>query len=65
MKFSQRMGIELYTKPIQIGSIDEDLRNTLWNMLTKHYWNKYRNHSNYPGLINRSNFKWTIHCNLD
>lgn len=38
MKFSERMGIELATKSIQISSIDADLRNALWSLLTLHYW---------------------------
>ena len=38
LNFSQRIGIAPSKKPIQIGSINEDLRNTLWNLLKIHYW---------------------------
>ncbi len=31
MKFSQRHGIVPTTKPIQVDSMDDDLRNGLWN----------------------------------
>ena len=40
MKFSERMGIEPATKSIQIDYIDTDLINTLWSLLTLHYWNR-------------------------
>lgn len=33
MKFSQRMGITPATKAIQIESIDDDLKNGLWNLI--------------------------------
>ena len=42
MKFSQRIGIEPGIKSIQIGSIDEELRNTLWSLLTGSYWKYYK-----------------------
>lgn len=41
MNFSQRIGIKPGRKPIQINSIDEDLRNTLWSLLTVFYWDIY------------------------
>ncbi len=41
LNFSQRMGIAPPKKPIQIGSIDTDLRNTLWNLLQIHYWDTF------------------------
>ena len=36
------MGLEPIKKPIQMDSIDEELRNTLWSMLTIYYWDTYR-----------------------
>ena len=42
LNFSQRIGLEPTTKPIQIGSIDNDLRNTLWSLLTASYWNNFK-----------------------
>ncbi|RYG15549.1 MAG: hypothetical protein EOO07_15160 [Chitinophagaceae bacterium] len=42
MKFSQRLGINPQLKIIQIESIDEDLKNSLWNALTLFYWNSYK-----------------------
>lgn len=41
MRFSQRMGITPSEKVIQIESIDDDLRNTLWSVLTAFYWDKF------------------------
>lgn len=41
MKFSQRIGIMPIEKAIQIGSIDEDLRNSLWSLLTVFYWDTF------------------------
>jgi len=32
MKFSQRIGKSIITKDIQIESIDNDLKNGLWNI---------------------------------
>jgi len=40
VSFSQRMGFETLKKAFQIDSIDDDLRNGLWNMLTIYYWDK-------------------------
>jgi hypothetical protein len=36
--FSQRKGIKPVKKVIQVDSMDEDLRNGLWNALTVFYW---------------------------
>lgn len=41
MKFSQRLGIVSVSKSIQIESLDEDLLNSLWSLLSIHYWNKF------------------------
>ncbi|GAA6186430.1 hypothetical protein [Aliiglaciecola sp. NS0011-25] len=41
MLFSQRIGINPAEKVIQIDSIDEDLRNGLWNALSLFYWENY------------------------
>ena len=58
MNFSQRIGIKPIRKPIQINSIDENLRNTLWSLLTASYWEIYKAH---PGasqdLIKGSNLE--------
>ena len=42
MNFSQRIGIKPIKKPIQINDIDEELRNTLWSLLTGSYWKYYK-----------------------
>lgn len=36
-EFSERMGL-IHKKAIQCGSMDTDLRNSLWNVLHKHFW---------------------------
>ena len=40
MSFSQRKGIKPVRKAIQIDDIDSDLRNSLWNALDIHYWQR-------------------------
>ena len=54
MRFSQRVGINPPEKILQLDSIDEDLRNGLWNTLTVIYWNSYRRPNHHP--INRTDF---------
>jgi len=39
--FSQRRGLKPTEKQIQLDSIDDDLKNSLWNCLLKVYWNKF------------------------
>lgn len=38
--FSQRMGIKPVKSAIQVDSMDDDLRISLWNALIKYYWDK-------------------------
>lgn len=38
--FSQRKGLKLVKNIMQVDSMDEDLRNGLWNALSIYYWNK-------------------------
>ena len=40
LSFSQRMGIKPVKSSIQHENMDEDLRNSLWNVLTLFYWEK-------------------------
>lgn len=51
MRFSQRSGIIPIQKVIQIGVIDDDLRNSLWSLLTLFYWNAF-NKAKY-GFMNK------------
>jgi len=37
-RFSERMGLKKVKTDIQVDSIDEALRNCLWNVLTVYYW---------------------------
>jgi hypothetical protein len=48
--FSERKGIKPVKSFIQVDSIDNDLRNGLWNALKLNYWNKLRKGyiSSYP-----------------
>lgn len=41
MRFSQRQGITPTTKVVQREEIDQDLHNSLWNVLTLFYWDSY------------------------
>ncbi len=38
MKFSQRKGINPVSEVIQIDGMSQELRNSLWNVLTMHFW---------------------------
>ena len=49
------MGIKPAKKSIQIESIDAELRNTLWSLLTIHYWKKFRTPRDYENYIEPSN----------
>ncbi|MCW2038266.1 AbiJ-NTD4 domain-containing protein [Xanthomonas campestris] len=42
MLFSQRRGITLVREAIQVDSIDEELRNGLWNMIQTSVWDSHR-----------------------
>ncbi|WP_341922721.1 hypothetical protein [Polaromonas sp. YR568] len=54
MRFSQRIGLSPATKLAQRESIDDELRNSLWSLLTLFYWNTYRRPGN--GMYGRSDF---------
>ena len=41
MRFSQRIGLKPSTKLAQLESIDDDLRSSLWSLLTLCYWDAY------------------------
>lgn len=41
MVFSQRIGITPNEKLVQLRTMDSDLRNTLWSLLTVFYWEKF------------------------
>ncbi len=40
--FSQRKGIKLVKSVVQVDSMDDELRNSLWNALTIYYWNRVK-----------------------
>lgn len=42
MKFSQRIGITPETKLVQVESMDDELRNSLWSILCAFYWDTYQ-----------------------
>lgn len=48
MLFSQRMGIKPPKKEIQIDSMDNDLRNSLWNALIIFFWDEIKAYWNKP-----------------
>jgi hypothetical protein len=47
MKFSERYGYKPVRDVIQLESMDEPLRNGLWNLLHHHYWDKAHHTSGY------------------
>ncbi len=58
MRFSERYGHKKVRELVQLESIDEPLRNTLWNLLKIHVWNDAR-HSN---LLVESNHGIKLLC---
>ncbi len=48
--FSQRMGITIKKDTFQIESMDNDLRNSIWNALTICYWEPFKGESTTEGL---------------
>lgn len=54
MRFSQRIGLMPVIKLAQRESIDDDLRSSLWNLLTLIYWNSYK--SSRGEFIGRSDY---------
>jgi len=46
MKFSQRIGLKPLNPPLQLDSIDNDLRNTLWNILSINLIEGYQKYVN-------------------
>jgi hypothetical protein len=43
--FSQRKGLKPVKSVMQVDSMDDDLRNGLWNALTVYYWSKVESDS--------------------
>lgn len=46
MRFSERHSFKPVKSAIQLNSMDGDLRNSLWNTLTKHYWKRLGSEDN-------------------
>lgn len=59
MKFSQRIGKVSATKQLQIDSLDDDLKNGLWNGIKLYILDVYSKTNNYP---NDSEFK--VFCSI-
>ncbi|MFP3678856.1 hypothetical protein SB725_17295 [Pseudomonas sp. SIMBA_041] len=57
MDFSQRMGLLPASKVIQSDSIDIDLRNTLWNILSECYWSTFYPDYSTHKILSGSNFE--------
>ncbi|MBD9461633.1 AbiJ-NTD4 domain-containing protein [Pseudomonas sp. Pdm06] len=57
MDFSQRMGLLPASKVIQSDSIDMDLRNTVWNILSECYWNTFYPDFSGHKILRGSNFE--------
>ena len=64
MRFSQRIGLKPLEKIIQKDSIDIELRNGLWNVLTLTYWNNYKASSN-SGLYGVGRTDYIKHSNFE
>lgn len=58
LSFSQRMGLVPAVKVAQVDSIDTNLKNSLWNVLTLECWSGYYSRErSYPDRLRTSNFK--------
>lgn len=55
MLFSQREGIKP-VKPFQTDSMDNELKNGLWNTLKIFYWDKIQEHYTYENYLNDEGF---------
>lgn len=66
MLFSQRIGQSPLVKVAQRESIDAELRNALWSLLTIFYWDKYKCPSRNPfgrsDSISQSNMENLFYC---
>ncbi len=60
LSFSQRQGIEPVRKVLQIDSMDQELKNSLWSLLNIFYWEKFEG-----GLDDISDGNRIKHSNLD
>ena len=47
MKFSERKGITQTKNILQTDSVDEELQNSLWSVLTAYYWDKFNKEEYY------------------
>ncbi len=56
MKFSQRIGITPISKTVQIDSIDQELKNGLWNILYLQILNQIQNEYTYKWNVNPFHF---------
>jgi hypothetical protein len=54
MRFSQRIGLSAAAKLAQRESMDDELRNSLWSLLTLFYWNTYKAPGS--GMYGRSDY---------
>ena len=57
MLFSQRRGLKPIKVGIQVDSIDNDLRNALWDAIQLAVWDKHKD-SSYHGYLADSSLDW-------
>jgi len=50
MTFSERQGIKPVKSIIQIDSMDDELRNGLWNVLHGHFWHRFERDKGVPEI---------------
>ena len=56
-RFSERKGLKKIRTEIQVDSLDETLRNLLWNVLRKYYWKRPVDHYPFLEVLWNSYFK--------
>ncbi len=58
--FSQRKGLKPVKSVMQVDSMDEDLRNGLWNVLIASYWDRVK-----PQLDMEGYYRWDLSSNRE
>ena len=60
MKFSQRIGKTSIKSILQVESIDDDLKNRLWNVILEYFFLKFNSYSSYGDISEREEIYFII-----
>ena len=59
MRFSEKYGFKPVKEQLQINSMDDDLRNSLWNALKICYWDSIEKRVGQPSVMRTDSIKRT------